>query len=191
MIAFKKNYFLIIENTRDLDLSNIKKGQKFIIIYRNKGKTEKISDLIKYRKECKLRQIKFIVANDLNLIIKLKADGIYLSAHNLSFKQLNYKKLNFYTIGGAHNFKDIYIKKKQGCNYILLSRLFKVSYKPKMNFLGINKFNFLNHKNNKILIPLGGINIENLNKLKIVDSFALASMTEIKKKPTNFISRLF
>ena len=40
MFAFKKKYFLIIENIKDIDLKNIKKRNKFIIIYRNNKKIE-------------------------------------------------------------------------------------------------------------------------------------------------------
>ena len=46
MSIFKKNYFLIIENIKDLNLKKIKKRNKFIIIYRNKGKKENISELL-------------------------------------------------------------------------------------------------------------------------------------------------
>ena len=35
MFAFKKKYFLIIESIKDLNLRNIKKYNKFLIIYRN------------------------------------------------------------------------------------------------------------------------------------------------------------
>ena len=35
MFALKKKYFLIIENTKDIDLCTIKRINKFIIIYRN------------------------------------------------------------------------------------------------------------------------------------------------------------
>ena len=38
MFAYKNKYYLIIENIKDIDLSNIKSSNKFIIIYRNKNK---------------------------------------------------------------------------------------------------------------------------------------------------------
>ena len=47
MFAFKKKYFLIIENTKDIDLKKIKKRGKFVIIYRNARITEKINSLKK------------------------------------------------------------------------------------------------------------------------------------------------
>ena len=45
MFAFKKKYFLIIESIKDINLRNIKKYKKFLIIYRNKGINENIEHL--------------------------------------------------------------------------------------------------------------------------------------------------
>ena len=62
-----------------------------------------------------------------------------------------------------------------------------------MNYLGINRYNSYVFKLNLAneIIPLGGININNLNKLKIVRSNGIALLSEIKKKPAKIISRLF
>ena len=191
MFAYKKKYFLIIENTKDIDLRNIKIRNKFIIIYRNNGKKEILDDLIKFRKLCKIRGILLFIANDTNLAVKLNSDGVYLSAKNHEFKSLNFKNRNFNIIGSAHNFKEINLKKKQGCKYILLSRLFHVSYKPNLNFIGTIKFNNYAFKIFKKIVPLGGINFSNFNKLKLVKSDSFAIMSEIKKKPAKIINRLF
>ena len=67
MFILKKKYFLIIENIKDLNLKNIKKRNKFNIIYRNKKNNENIADLLIFRKNCKLKSIKFYVANDIKL----------------------------------------------------------------------------------------------------------------------------
>jgi len=190
MFAFKKKYFLIIESIKDINLRNIKKYNKFIIIYRNQGIKEKLKDIIKFRKNCRLRLIKFYVANDLKLGVLLNADGIYLSSYNKTFKTLNLKKLNFGIIGSAHNANEIAFKIRQGCNYILLSKLFLVDYKRKSPSLGIVKFNkYLNDISNK-LVPLGGIKSANLNNLKNINCEAFALLSEIKKKPA-IIRRLF
>ena len=90
MFALKKNYYLIIQSIKDIDLSNIKKRYKFTIIYRNNSKIEKITDLINFRRFCKKKSINFFVANNFKLAIKLKADGFYISANNLSYKNLTY-----------------------------------------------------------------------------------------------------
>ena len=190
MLAFKKKYLLIIESIKYFNLKNIKKGKKFIIIYRNIQKNEKISELIKFRNQCKLKHIKFFIANKVSLAVKLKADGIYISAYNKNLSSLFLKK-RFDLIGSAHNYKEIFLKKRQGCKYIILSRLFKVTYKSKLGFLGTNKFNYFTLNIKKEIVPLGGINLTNLNKLKMVRCNSFAVMSEIKKKPAKIINRLF
>ena len=42
MFAFKKKYFLIIQNIKDINLNNIKKNNKFVIILRNQKSSQKI-----------------------------------------------------------------------------------------------------------------------------------------------------
>ena len=64
MFALKKNYFLIIENIKDISLENIKIRNKFSIIYRNQKIIENKSDLLNFRKKCKLKAIKFFVASE-------------------------------------------------------------------------------------------------------------------------------
>ena len=189
MFVLKKKYFILIENINDINLNNIKKNNKLIVIYRNNKIQENIYELIKFRKKCKLKQIKFFVANKIDLAFALKADGIYLSSRNRNFKPLHLIRLNMEIIGSAHNIKEINLKIIQGCKYILLSRLFKVSYKPNMSYLGIHKFNNY-YSFFKKIIPLGGINLFNLNKLKLIKSDGLAIMTEAKKKPA-ILRRLF
>ena len=95
MFIIKNKYFLIIENIKDIDLKNIKKRDKFFIIYRNNNKIDKLNDLLSFRRKCKAKAIKFYVSNDINLAILLKSDGIYLSSHNKNLKFLIIKKKNF------------------------------------------------------------------------------------------------
>ena len=190
MFSFKKKYYLIIQSIKDIDLKKIKKRSKFIIIYRNQKNSEDKADLLLFRKKCKMKSIEFYVANNLNLAIFLRSDGVYLSSYNKSFKALSLEKLNFKIIGSAHTYKEIYMKVKQGCKLILLSKLFLVDYDKKSKFLGIIKFNNL-LKNYKYLIPLGGINQNNFISLKTVSSKGFALMSAIKKKPANIINRLF
>ncbi len=190
MFAYKKKYFLIIENTKDIDLKNIKIRNKFSIIYRNHKNNENRYELIRFSKFCKLKAIKFYIANDLNLAVYLNCNGVYLSASNSSLRYLTYKNYKFEIIGSAHNFREIQKKIIQGCNLILLSKLFMVSYDKKAPYLGIIKFNnCLKLFNN--LIPLGGINLKNLNSLIMINSKGFALLSEIKKKPAKIINRLF
>ena len=191
MFAYKKKYFLLIESIKDINLRKIKKYAKFIIIYRGKVRSEDINDLLIFRKECRLKLIDFYVANDQKLAIKLNSDGIYLSSYNRTLKKNICNKLNFKIIGSAHNFKEISFKLKQGCSYILLSKLFLVEYDRTAPYLGVVRFsNFINLFSKKI-VPLGGIKVSNLNFLKNINCEAFALLSEVKKKPANIINRLF
>lgn len=191
MFVLKNKYYFIIENTKDIDLSNIKICKKINIIYRKRKFTEKTSNLLRFRRFCLSKRIKFYISNDLNLLKKIKADGLYISANNKNLSLNILKKANFDIIGSAHNYKEINIKKIQGCSTILFSRLFKTTYLNKKDFLGLVRFNFISLNQKLSLVPLGGIRLSNLNKLNIVKCNSFAVLSEIKKKPANIINRLF
>ena len=176
MFILKKKYFFIIESIKDIDLKNIKNFGKFSIIYRNKI-PENINKLRIFRLDCKSKKIPLLVANNIDLMREVKADGLYISAHNKKLNLRNFKK-KFEIVGGAHNIKEINLKKSQGCSEIFLSRLFKTSYKYKKGFMGVVKFNLFSKLTRTSLTPLGGINLKNLNKLKNVncENVALSSL---------------
>ena len=191
MLAFKNKYFLIIENIKDIDLRNIKLINRYIIIYRNSNKIEDIDRLVKFRRYCKSKKIDFYVSNDEKLASNLKADGLYISAHNTNLRLAKLKKSNYKIIGSAHNIKELKIKILQGCSSIIFSRLFKVDHPFKRGFLGVIRFNLFKLSRKEDLIPLGGINLSNLTKLKMVQSNSFALLSEIKKKPAKLFNRLF
>ena len=178
MFVLKKRYFFIIESIKDINLKNIKNFGKYNIIYRNYT-PEDIEKLKKFRLDCKVKRIPFFVANNVQLLSVLKADGLYISAYNKKLNT-NYLKNNYKIIGSAHNIKEINLKRLQGCSEIILSRLFKTSYKNKIDFLGVIKFNLISKLINASLTPLGGINLKNLNNLKNVNckNVALSSLVK-------------
>ena len=191
MFTFKNKYFLIIESIKDIDLRNIKLINRYIIIYRNTHKIENIDKLVRFRRYCKSKKIDFYVSNDAKLTSDLKADGLYISAHNRNLRLAKLRKSNYKIIGSAHNIKELNIKMLQGCSSIIFSRLFKVSDPLKKGFLGVIKFNLFKLSRKENLVPLGGINLSNLTKLKMVKSNSFALLSEIKKKPAKLFNRLF
>ena len=191
MFTFKNKYFLIIENIKDIDLRNIKLINRYIIIYRNADKIENIDKLVRFRRYCKSKKIDFYVSNDEKLTSDLKADGLYISAHNKNLRLAKLKKSNYKIIGSAHNIKELNIKILQGCSNIIYSRLFEVSHPFKKGYLGVIRFNLFNQLISKNLVPLGGIKLTNLNKLRMVRSDSFALLSEIKKKPAKLFNRLF
>ena len=191
MFIFKKKYYLFLENTRSFNLDLVKTRYKLVIIYRNQDSKESIAQIKNYAKLCRRKGIKFFIANNTLMLAEVKADGLYISAHNKDLSLIRYKHFSYEIIGSAHNHKEIVIKLKQGCQKILVSRLFQTSYVSKKGFLGITKFNTIAKRTPVEIIPLGGININNLSKLKMVKSNSIAFLSAIKKKPAKFINRLF
>ena len=186
MFIIKNNYYLYIENTKDININDIKKNKKISIVYRNNKNPEIVENLVIFRKKCALKNFKLYIANNYRLAIACKANGLYCSSYNKS----RFPNHKLEIIGSAHNFKEIYQKLKQGCKTVILSRLFKTSYKNKKNYYGIVKFNLITKNYSVKIVPLGGINRFNLLKLNMINSKSLALLSEVKKKPV-IANRLF
>ena len=150
------------------------------LIYRNYQNSPSIKDLITLKKICKRRQIKFFISNNIKLAIKLNLDGAYIPAFNKSFlhNSFNLKK-NFKLIGSAHNLREIRIKEKQNVSSIFISSIFK--NKKSNKFLGIYKFLNLMKLTKKDIVSLGGINRNNIKKIKLLKINSIASISMFQK----------
>ena len=166
-----KYYFI-----NKFDTNNINNQDKqTVIIYRNYSLSKLDEDLIlKIKKHCKKRKIKFYLSNNIKLALKLDLDGAYIPSFNRNKNHLAYSfKKSFNLIGSAHNLKEIRIKEKQGVKKIFLSSLFKKN----KNFLGINKFKILSKITNIDVVALGGISKSNLKRLGLLDNSDFAGIS--------------
>jgi len=167
----KKYYFINKFDTNNID----KQDKQTIIIYRNYlTKTPDQTLILKIKKYCKKKSIKFYLSNNIKLAIKLDLDGAYIPSFNKSLKHLAYSyKKNFKIIGSAHNLKEIRTKEIQNVRKIFLSSLFKKN----KNFLGINKFKLFSKLSNKKIVALGGISKKNKKKLLLVGQSDFAGIS--------------
>ncbi len=148
------------------------------IIYRN-YKYDYDLDTIKALKNiCKNNKRKFYISNNLDLALKLNLDGIYIPSFNKSLKIKYLPKKKFEILGSAHNFKEIYFKKKQGVSKIFISPVFKV--RKSNRFLGVVKYNLLSKYIYNENIALGGINKDNIKKIKMISCKGFAGITFFK-----------
>ena len=130
--------------------------------------------VIKIKKLCKKKKLKFFLSNNIKLAIKLDLDGVYIPAFNKSFKHLSYSfKKQFKIIGSAHNLREIRRKESQNVEKIVLSSLFKRN----KNYLGINKFKLLSRLTKKNVIVLGGVSKDNIKTLKLINKFEFAGIS--------------
>jgi thiamine-phosphate pyrophosphorylase len=174
---FPNIYYFVSE----LDLNYIKKLKKNIaIIYRNYTKKIDKKGLNNLKILCKKQNRKLYLANDYKLAVKMNLDGVYIPSFNQKLNiNLYAKKKSFIILGSAHNIKEIKIKEKQNVQCIFLSPVFKVA--KSNNYLGISLFKNLMTKTNCKIIALGGINLNNLKKLKILNCYGFASISLIKE----------
>ena len=158
----RKYYFINKFDTNNID----KQDKQTIIIFRNYS--PKLNDeelIVKIKKYCKKKSLKFYLSNNVKLAIKLNLDGAYIPSFNKTFKHLAYsQKKNFTIIGSAHNLKEIRRKESQNVEKIFVSSLFKKN----RNFLGIYKFKLLSNLTKKNIVALGGISQKNKKKLALL-----------------------
>ena len=132
-----KYYFIDNFDTKNID----KVDKQTVVIFRNYKLNKKNETLLlKIKKYCTKKKIKFYISNNVKLALKLNLDGAYIPAFNKSFLHLNYSfKKKFEIIGSAHNINEIRIKEIQQVKKIFISSLFKIN----KNYLGINKFKLM------------------------------------------------
>ena len=167
----RKYYFINNFETNIID----KLDGQTTVIYRNYN-SDLINEelIIKIKKYCKKRKIKFFLANNIRLAIKLNLDGAYIPSFNKSTQHLAFSfKKKFSLIGSAHNNKEIRIKEIQNVNKIFLSSVFKKN----KNYLGINRFKLISNFTKKKVVALGGISKTNIKKLRLLNSSEFAGIS--------------
>ena len=167
----KKYYFINKFETNNID----KQDKQTAIIYRNYS-SELINEeiIIRIKKYCRKKGIKFYLSNNIKLALKLNLNGAYIPSFNKSYKHLSYSfKKKFKIIGSAHNLKEIKNKETQNVEKIFLSSLFKKN----KNFLGINKFKLLSKLTKKRVVILGGITMDNKKKLTLLNQSDIAGIS--------------
>ena len=165
-----KYYFINKFDTNNID----KQDKQTTIIYRNYSTKIDPFLILKIKRYCKKKSIKFYLSNNIRLAIKLNLDGAYIPSFNKSLKHLAYSyKRNFKIVGSAHNLKEIRIKENQNVTKIFLSSLFKKN----KNFLGINKFKLLSKLTKKNIVVLGGISSKNEKKISLLDQTDFAGIS--------------
>ena len=175
MHIITKYYFIDKFDTKNIDEQTLNTG----IIYRNYNSEDSLKTIIKLKKYCKKKSLKFFLSNNVKLAINLNLDGAYIPSFNKSTNHLIFSKSkNFLLLGSAHNNKEIKIKERQAVNILFLSSIFKKN----KNYLGLNKFKLLTNLTNKEVVALGGISNENIKRLNLANCKGFAGISFFEKK---------
>tara|TARA_B100000795_G_scaffold73864_1_gene52272 strand:- start:2301 stop:2843 length:543 start_codon:yes stop_codon:yes gene_type:complete len=173
-----KYYFI-----NKFEKSHIDKQDKgTTIIYRNYKQKPDKQLILSLKNYCKKKGNKFLLSNNVKLAISLNLNGAYIPSFNKDKKHLSYSyKKNFILLGSAHNIYEMRTKELQNIKDIFLSSIFKKN----KNYLGIHRFKLFSLLTKKRFIALGGVQPNNLKKLKLTNclGFAGISFFEQKKGP--------
>ena len=191
--SYYENFYFFTNRLTNENKKNIIKFKNLSVIYINNELTENYEEFIDILKFCKNKKIKIYYKDDIKKARKYNLNGVYLSGSNKKFlfliNNLN-KKLNFKIIGGAHNQNEYFFKKKQMCEDVFFSPLFKNEKYNQSQILNICKFNLMSKEWRCNLFALGGVNSSNLKKVSMTKSQGagfISFMSDFKiKKPVYF-----
>ena len=172
-----KSIYYYIDNFNKDEIDKL--NSSISIIFRNYSGNINLREIKKLVNLCKIQNRKVYISNNLKLALKYNFSGIYIPSFNRHLKYRNISKKKFDIIGSAHNVKEIINKQLQGCTTIFLGPIFKT--KKSINYLEVKKFNLIKLNVKQEVIPFGGINENNIKKLKQCNVQGVAGISWIKK----------
>ena len=193
-VNINPSFFFFTNNLKEKNKKDILKFKNVSIVYYNENSSINYQNLIEIKKFCKKHNIKIFISDNFRVAKKYDLNGVVLSNKNYRVSIFNNNLINkqkLEIVGKVHSQKDYFFKIRQNCTKIILSPIFKTKDYKKKNVLGIVKFNLKSLNWKKQLYALGGINLNNLNKIRMTKSRGVGFMTLInllknKKSPLIF-----
>jgi thiamine-phosphate pyrophosphorylase len=188
---YQEKFYFFTTYINEQMIKNVVKFKNIAIIYNNKY-IDNENNFLKIKNFCKNNNIKFFILDNFRLAVKYKLDGIILSHNNKrAYLNLNNYKKNFKIIGKVHSQNEYSFKIKQNCTAILLSPIFQNLKYNTSKILSISKFNQISKDWRTNVYALGGINFENIKKIKMTKAkgigFISLALNHKIKKPVLFL----
>ncbi len=142
-----------------------------------------------FREICKIKNIKLIINDDFEIAKEFFFDGIHLGQSDKSCLEAKEKfGLDFIVGISCSNSFDLYkLAKNDGANYIAFGPTFKSKNKEK-KAMSLSQFSKINNKIKLPFVFIGGINHNNIKKLKSFKPNNIAiinSLWNFKKGPVH------
>jgi len=182
-------FFFFTDSLNETIINNIYKFKNIAIIYKsNNPDTINNQKIINIKKFCIKNKILFFISDNIKLATKHNTNGLFISSSNKKIYNFNSQKKNFYIIGSVHNTFEYYLKIRQKCEILMLSPIFFNKKYSINKILGIVRFNLISNLWKNKICALGGINLKNLNKIKMTKASSVAFLSLMNepqiKKPT-------
>jgi len=169
MNIYNNSYLLTNEINKNLD-KNILRFKNISIIYYNLEETDRrkyLDNCESLYKFCRKKHVPFYVTDNINLCLKYKCKGLFITRAK-SGNNYTHIKNKLHIIGKAHNQFEYNLLIKRGCKTIMLSPLFYNNKYSTNNILGPIRFNLITQNWKSEISGLGGINIKNIKRTKLL-----------------------
>jgi thiamine monophosphate synthase len=186
-----ERYYCFIDDINNEIKINILKFRNISLIFKPKQKQLNSLNFIKIKNFCKKNNIKLYGYDNHKIVTQNKLRGLVISS-NYKRQILNpYFKDQFKIIGIAHNQIEYFNKYRQGCSVTMLSPLFFNKKFSLNKILGPTKFRLITSYWKTDICALGGLNLNNSKKLKLIKLNAIGFYSMISdqklKKPVYFL----
>jgi thiamine-phosphate pyrophosphorylase len=166
-------YYVFLDEINTLIKKNILKFKNINIIINTSDDEIRALDIeLEIIKFAKKENIPFLLKNNFSKCQRYRANGIFIDSKNKKITKPMLLKKNFTIVGSAHNQIEYSNKKMQNCRLIMLSPIFNNDKYSENRVLNIKKFNQISLNWELDLCALGGINSNNLKKIKLTRSKA-------------------
>ena len=191
-----KLHYISQGNTVDEQLYNIQKtldnGCDWVQLRFKNGNTEELLTVAEKTKQlCKQYKATFIINDKVDLAYQIEADGVHLGLDDMRIKDARSILGNQKIIGGtANTFEHVLQRANENCDYIGLGPFRFTSTKEKLSpILGFEGYKtILNQMNEQQirtpLIAIGGITLEDIDKLLEVGIYGIAVSGLLTQNPT-------
>ena len=172
---------------------NVIKAKPDIIQLRYKG--DNINFFLKIAKELKKmipNEIIYLINDRIDIALSCESDGVHIGKIDFDIKEAR-KLLPEKIIGvSTENLEDVKNLKGKDIDYIAIGSIFKSPTKPEKKVVGIEILKEIKKYISIPLIGIGGINIENVQKVieNGADGIAVISAVEKSQSPFEAIKKL-
>ena len=152
---------------------------------------EFLKEAKRYKDICQKRDIKFIINDNLDIAIKVKADGLHIGQDDLSLQEV---KKRFSGIVGVscRTLDEAQEAKKDGADYIGVGAVFKTTTKEGAKIIGLDALKLIVQKVDIKVVAIGGIDEKNFRLVYEVgaDMLAVSSAVLGAKDPKEILKTL-
>lgn len=134
------------------------------------------------KKLCQKYDIPLIINDNLNVALAIDSDGIHIGQDDIPASIVR-KKIGPDKILGvsAHNLKEALLARHDGADYIGVGAIFPTETKNDATIVTLDKLQKICDRIDIPVVAIGGINIDNISKLKNINIAGIAVVSEIMK----------